>query len=92
MCSSDLELLETLDEAMTARVVSDVPGSPSHLRFAHILIRDTLYDGLTTARRVRLHRQVVEALEGLYGDESGPRLAELAFHAVAGSDFDKGLR
>ena len=89
--SSD-ELLETLDEAMTARIVSDVPGSPSHLRFAHVLIRDTLYEGLTTARRLRLHRQVVEALEALYGDESGPHLAELAFHALAGSDFDKGLR
>jgi DNA-binding SARP family transcriptional activator/tetratricopeptide (TPR) repeat protein len=89
--SSD-DLLETLDEAMIARVVSDVPGSSTRLRFAHVLIRDTLYEGLTTARRVRLHRQVVEALEALYGDESGPHLAELGYHAVAGSDFDKGLR
>ena len=38
------ELLESLDEAMTERVVGDVPGSPGRLRFAHALIRDTLYD------------------------------------------------
>jgi eukaryotic-like serine/threonine-protein kinase len=85
------ELLETLDEAMAARVVSDVPGGPGRLRFAHVLIRDTLYEGLTTARRVRMHRLAVEALEGLYGEESGSHLAELAHHAIAGSDFSRGL-
>jgi DNA-binding SARP family transcriptional activator/tetratricopeptide (TPR) repeat protein len=88
----EVELLDTLDEAMAARVVSDVPGSPGHLRFAHVLIRDTLYEGLTTVRRVRLHRLVVEALEALYGEEPGPHLAELAHHAIAGGDFEKGLR
>jgi DNA-binding SARP family transcriptional activator len=49
---SEDKLLEILDEAMTARVVSDVPGAPSRLRFAHVLIRDTLYESLTMARRV----------------------------------------
>src|SRR6266550_146559 len=88
---SEDELLETLDEAMSARVVSDVPGGAGRLRFAHVLIRDTMYEGLTTARRVRLHRLAAETLEGLYGDESGPHLAELAHHAIAGSEFDKGL-
>ena len=82
------ELLETLDEAMTARVVSDVPGAAvGRLRFAHVLIRDTLYEGLTTARRVRLHRLVIGTLEsGRLSDA-----AELAHHAIAGSDFDRGL-
>jgi DNA-binding SARP family transcriptional activator len=84
-------LLDLLDEAMAARVVSELPGSPGQARFAHVLIRDTLYERLTAARRVRLHRLVMEALEALYGEESGPQLAELAHHAVAGADFDKGL-
>jgi DNA-binding SARP family transcriptional activator/tetratricopeptide (TPR) repeat protein len=88
---SEDELLETLDEAMTAGVVSDVPGSPGRLRFAHLLIRDTLYEGLTMARRVRLHRLALEALETLYGREPGAHLAELSHHAVAGSEFDKAL-
>jgi DNA-binding SARP family transcriptional activator len=86
------ELLDTLDEAMAARIVSDVPGGPGRLRFAHVVIRDTLYDGLTTARRVRLHRLAVDTCEELYGQEPGPHLAALAHHAIAGSDFDKGLR
>ncbi|MDQ3995375.1 MAG: AAA family ATPase, partial [Actinomycetota bacterium] len=86
------ELLETLDEAMAARLVSDIPGGAGRLRFAHVLVRDTLYGGLTSARRVRLHRLAVEALETLYGEEAGPHLAELAHHSIAGSDFDKGVR
>jgi DNA-binding SARP family transcriptional activator/tetratricopeptide (TPR) repeat protein len=89
---SEDELFETLDEAMAAKVVSDVPGSLGRLRFAHVLIRDTLYEQLTTAHRVRLHREAAEALESLYGDEPGQHLAELAYHAIAGRNFEKGLR
>jgi DNA-binding SARP family transcriptional activator len=89
---SEDELLDMLDEAMAARVVSDLPGGPGRLRFAHVLIRDTLYDGLTSARRVRLHRLAVEALEALYGEAPAPYLAELAHHSLAGRDFAKGLR
>ena len=88
---SEEELLDILDEAMAARVVSDVPGGRGRLRFAHVLIRDTLYEGLTTVRRLRLHRQASEALEALYGEEPGPHLAELAHHAIAGREFDKAL-
>jgi DNA-binding SARP family transcriptional activator len=89
--ASEEDVLEALDEPMTVRVISEVPGAPGRLRFAHVLIRETLYDGLTMTRRVRLHRSATETLERLYGDEAGPHLAELAHHAIAGSDFDKGL-
>ena len=65
------------------RVVADVPGSASRLRFAHALIRDTLYDGLTTARRSRLHERAGEALEAVYAADPEPHLAELAQHFVA---------
>ena len=85
-------LLDVLDEAMAARVLADVPGAADRLRFAHVLIRDTLYEGLAAPRRARLHRQVVAALEALYGDEPGQHLAELAHHSIAGSDVDKALR
>ena len=86
------ELLEWLDEAIAARVLSDVPGSPGRLRFEHVLIRDTLYDGLTSARRVRLHELAVETLEQLHEEHPGPHLAELARHSIDAGDYDKGLR
>ena len=68
-------LLELLDEALSERVVSDMPGAPARKRFAHVLVRDTLYDGLKPTLRTELHHQVVEALEKLYGEEPGPHLA-----------------
>ena len=90
--TSEDDVLDTLDEAMRERVVTDVPGMLSELRFAHVLIRDTLYEGLTTARRIRLHRQAVQALEELHGEGSRSVLAELAHHSIAGSDFQRGVR
>jgi tetratricopeptide (TPR) repeat protein len=84
--------LERLDEAIAARVVREVPGDRQRLRFAHVLIRDTLYEDLRASLRVRLHRQVERALEALYGDQPGPHLAELAHHALAAREFDKGVR
>jgi DNA-binding SARP family transcriptional activator/tetratricopeptide (TPR) repeat protein len=74
------DLLDLLDEAMVQRVVGEVPGAPGRLRFGHALIRDTLYDELTAARRLRLHRQAGEALEAVYAADPGPHLAELAHH------------
>jgi predicted ATPase len=86
-------LLDTLDEALVARVVSEVPGhAAGRLRFAHVLIRDTLYAGLTVTRRVKLHRHATEALKVRHGDQEGSHLAELAHHSIAGSDFDNARR
>ncbi len=77
------DLLDVLDEAMTERVVGDVPESPGRLRFGHALIRDTLYDGVTPARRARLHEDAAAALEAVYADELEAHLAELAQHYFA---------
>ena len=74
--------LELLDEALEARVVGEVPGAPGRLRFSHALVRETLYDGLTPARRLRLHAQAGEAMEVLHSDNEEPHLAELAHHFV----------
>jgi DNA-binding SARP family transcriptional activator/tetratricopeptide (TPR) repeat protein len=88
---SEDDLLEQLDEAMAAGVLSHLPGSVDQVRFAHVLMRDTLYDGITVARRVRLHRLAVDALTDLYGSDPGAHLTELAHHSIAGSDFGRGL-
>jgi predicted ATPase len=74
------QLLEVLDEAAQEQVVTDVPGQPGRMRFAHVLIRDTMYDELAPGRRVQLHRRVGDALEELYADNLEPHLAELAHH------------
>jgi DNA-binding SARP family transcriptional activator len=86
------ELLKGLDEAMFERLVGEVPGSPGRLRFAHALIRDALYEELTKARRIGLHRLAAEALENLYVADPEPHFAELAHHfflAAPGGEADK---
>jgi DNA-binding SARP family transcriptional activator len=88
------DLLEALDEAVAARVLSSVPGSPGRLRFAHALIRQTLYDQLTAPRRAQLHRRAGVALEALYEQDPDPHLAELAHHfveAAPAGDLGKAL-
>jgi tetratricopeptide (TPR) repeat protein len=77
------ELMDVLNEAMAERVLDDVPGAPGRVRFSHVLIRDTLYDELTAARRMQFHTEVGEALEAAYRADPGPHLAELARHFVA---------
>ena len=92
-CSEE-ELLVALDEAVGAHVVSEVPGATDRLRFAHVLIRDALHGELVGPRRLRLHRQVGEALEVLYASDREPHLAELAHHFVAAGeagDTDKAV-
>jgi DNA-binding SARP family transcriptional activator len=77
------ELLDVLDDAMAERVLGEVPGSPGRLRFDHALIRDTLYEDLTPAHRVRLHQDAAAALEAVYAAQLEPHLAELAQHYFA---------
>jgi DNA-binding SARP family transcriptional activator len=93
------ELLGVLDEAMAERVVGEVPRAPGRLRFGHALIRDTLYDDLTPARRIQFHQEVGEALEAVYAADLDSHLAELAHHffaaapaGVAGKAIDYGRR
>lgn len=74
------DLFESLDEAASARLVDDVPGARERLRFSHVLMRDTVYERLPATRRLRLHREVGEALEALYAGNPEPHLSELAHH------------
>ena len=83
-------VLEAIDEAIASRVITDVSGS-GDLRFAHVLLRDTLYDDLGSARRVLLHRQALATLERLYTNSPGLHPAELAHHATAGREFGKAI-
>jgi DNA-binding CsgD family transcriptional regulator/tetratricopeptide (TPR) repeat protein len=74
------DLLDSVHDAAEAGVISDVRHAPGTFRFAHSLIRDTLYEELTPADRIRLHRNVGEDLEAIYARDPEPHLAELAYH------------
>ena len=74
-CSED-EAVDRLDEALTARLIDEVEGRFGRMTFAHALVRSTLLDELSTNRRIRLHRQIAEALVARPGSTN----VELAHH------------
>ena len=65
-------LLEVLEEALSARVIQELPRAVGRYEFTHALIQQTLYDELTTTRRVRLHARILEVLEGCTDPPSTP--------------------
>ena len=81
-------VLDALDEATAAALVSELRGSPGQFAFRHALIRSTLYEEQSATRRVRLHRHVGEALEALVQATPGARVEELAYHWLAASRTD----
>ena len=84
---SDLQgdpLIEVIEEALAARLLVEEPETHGRYRFSHALVRETLYNDVSTTRRVRLHRQIAEALEG-DGTRIERRLAELAYHYSEGA-------
>lgn len=74
------ELANTLEGACRAGVIVEEPAERLAYRFAHTLLRESLYGGLTRARRAALHRAAATALEELGVD--GPDQLELARHRL----------
>ena len=77
---SEDQLLQAVDEAVSAHLIEEVHGQRDRYQFSHALIQQTVADEVTTSRRVRLHARISEALEALYGDEAEVHAAELAHH------------
>lgn len=81
--------LAALEEALDAGLVVEAPGDPGRYSFAHALIRETLYEGMSSARRARVHRRVGVALEQL-GDET--LIGALALHFTRAADPEDAER
>jgi class 3 adenylate cyclase len=71
--------LDALDEALAAQLLV-ATADPQAYDFPHALVRHTLYDALSPARQVRLHREIAEAMEALGGTRADEYAAEIARH------------
>ncbi|MFI6698742.1 BTAD domain-containing putative transcriptional regulator [Streptomyces sp. NPDC050509] len=67
-------VLDALESALVAGFLAE--QGPGRTRFAHALVRDTLYDDISGPRRARWHAAVAEAVERLRPDDT----ASLAHH------------
>ena len=72
--SDDEQVLEAVETALEARLLAE--DGPDRYRFTHDLIRETVENGLSAARRRRLHRRIGQALE----HQPGAPAESLAFH------------
>ena len=75
-------LLKLLEEALSARIIEELPDAMGRYQFTHSLVQETLVAELSLTRRVRLHARIAETLEDLYGPEAEANAAELAHHFV----------
>ena len=91
------DLFAMLEEAQAAAVIEEqgtVRGVVG-FRFAHAFFRQTLYEEAFAPRRIRLHQQVGQALEEVYGTRLEEHASELAEHFSHSSDpagLEKALR
>jgi class 3 adenylate cyclase/tetratricopeptide (TPR) repeat protein len=88
----EAEILDLLEAAVDARLVDET--GVGRFRFAHALVRSTLYDEQRVTRRARLHLKVGEAIETVYAEDLDAHLGELAHHferASAGGSPVKAL-
>ena len=72
--------LDLVEAAWMAGIVDEAHDGLGHFRFSHELVRETLADGLTALRRIRLHRRIGEAIEELHGERNPGFLTECAYH------------
>ena len=84
-------LIDALEEAEENRVVAEVPRTPGCFAFAHMLVRETLYERLSAARRARLHGQAGRAIEQRYAGRLEDHLDALARHHELAGDAERAL-
>ena len=83
---SDLDaVIGLLDEAATSGLIVESGVGGGAYRFAHALVRHTLYEGVSTLRRAMLHRRIADAIV-MSTSPGNDRLSEIAYHYRLGLD------
>ncbi len=75
-------ILDDVHEAISARLIVEVDGWPGTFRFAHSLVRETVYALIPAMRRADHHYNIARALEA-GADRDDEVVARLAHHCCA---------
>jgi len=81
--TTEVQLLDALEESLSARIVEELPEEAGFYQFTHASMQETLADELSAGRRSRLHARIVGAIEELHGDRLDEYSGELALHCEA---------
>ena len=77
-------LLDLLETAVSATVLTESAEDVGQFSFAHGLISQALYESLGTTRRAWTHHRVATLLEELRRDDAGAQAEAVAHHCRAG--------
>jgi len=87
--------LDAIEQAEAAGLVFPAQGRrQARYEFSHALVRQTLLESISSARRQRLHLKIAEAMQSLFGAK-GPHLVSMARHfyrAGTAADADTTVR
>ncbi len=72
--------LDALDAALGSGLVTEMPQTAGEYSFSHALVRQTLLEEISSARRARLHWKIGQVL----GAGPGSSLTAVAFHLCEG--------
>ncbi len=84
-------LLDAIDQLLKHQVITERSDAEDHFDFYHSKLREVLYDHLRRRERVRYHRKIVEAAEGLYSGSIERHYEFLAHHAFVAGLQDKAI-
>lgn len=80
------DCLQVLGSAAGAGIVQSTgDGAPTAWHFNHALIRETLYEEISTLERLQLHRRIAEALVALHVEGVDTVLSEVVHHLCEAS-------
>lgn len=80
------ELIDATEEAMHAGLLIEVPEAPVRYRFQHDLVRSTMYQTMSLARRSQRHHEMALAIEEVHARDLSDYLDDLAYHYDRSTD------
>ncbi len=83
---SEDDVLNDLEIALSAALVTDAPAGRDRFAFAHDLVHHTLVGELSHSRRARLHARIARAIESIHGPDLGEFVPVVAGHLLAAGD------
>ena len=77
---SRYQILEALDEAISANMIEEIENSPGTYRFSHRLTQETIIGELSATALAQMHADIGTALETFYEGQISKHAAELAYY------------
>ncbi len=87
---TELKLLDLIDELITKEIWEERPENESFI-FSHKLLRNVIYDNISTMKRKRLHEIIAENMEKLYQEQIKDYHSDIGYHYQNAGNNQKAI-